>query len=311
MNSDNFSPQEDIKSQTIKDLDFLLDSPSVKNLKKLLSQKKYLLEKDKLHQTLKDAVEQLDFNFRDKQNAQGLSLEYNPRLTDAIGQTGDFVRVPKEDNIYYGQINSENLKHGIGTLLYDNNFYYLGMFENDAMTGIGISGNPNVVRYMGEHKEGSRDGRGILYMADGREYEGTWRENRMHGRGLERTPDGQQYITFNDNGKTLEIVTMGKESTGLGKDHKNANSANHRASQMQPMLQDREEFLKPHKNSSSKKLKDRGFRSSNLGNSSSGSQGKYFVDNSNTNFNSSNRRGEFSGDSGGKQKKEKEKCIIF
>lgn len=51
MNSDNFNTQpEDInKSQTIKDLDFLLDSPSVKNLKKLLSQKKYLLEKDKLH----------------------------------------------------------------------------------------------------------------------------------------------------------------------------------------------------------------------------------------------------------------------
>ena len=100
------------------------------------------------------------------------------------------------------------------------------------MTGIGISGNPNVVRYMGEHKDGSRDGRGILYMADGREYEGTWRENRMHGRGLERTPDGQQYITFNDNGKTLEIVTMGKENTGLSRDHKNANSANHRATHM-------------------------------------------------------------------------------
>lgn len=51
MNSDNFNTQPDEinKSQTIKDLDFLLDSPSVKNLKKLLSQKKYLLEKDKLH----------------------------------------------------------------------------------------------------------------------------------------------------------------------------------------------------------------------------------------------------------------------
>lgn len=193
--------------------------------------------------------------------------------------------MPREDNIYYGQINSENKKHGIGTLLYDNNFYYLGMFENDAMTGIGISGNPNVVRYMGEHKDGSRDGRGILYMADGREYGGTWRENRMHGRGLERTPDGQQYITFNDNGKTLEIVTTGK---------------------------DREEFIKPHKNSSQKKQKDKGFRSSNLGNSSSGSQGKYFVEGANTNLtNSSSRRNDFSGDSGGKQKKEKEKCTIF
>ena len=95
-------------------------------------------------------------------------------------KVNDFVKLPRDDSIYYGQVNSENKKHGIGTLYYDNDFYYYGMFENDSMTGIGISGNPNIVKYVGEHKDGKRDGRGILYMADGREYEGTWRENRMH-----------------------------------------------------------------------------------------------------------------------------------
>jgi hypothetical protein len=110
-------------------------------------------------------------------------------------------------------------------LLYDNNFYYLGMFENDHMTGIGISGNHNVVRYLGEHKDGKRDGRGILYMADGREYEGTWRDNRTHGRGQERTADGQSFMVFTDNGKTLEIVTMGKDSNNV-RDTRQTNSAN-------------------------------------------------------------------------------------
>lgn len=86
------------------------------------------------------------------------------------------------------------------------------MFENDKMTGIGISEDANSVKYIGEHKEGKRDGRGILYMPDGREYEGTWRENRMHGRGQERMPNGQSFMVFTDNGKTLEIVTMGKDS---------------------------------------------------------------------------------------------------
>lgn len=105
------------------------------------------------------------------------------------------------------------MKHGIGTLLFDNDFCYQGMFENDHMTGIGISEDANYVKYIGEHKEGKRDGRGILYMPDGREYEGTWRENRMHGKGNEIMPNGQSFLVFTDNGKTLEIVTMGKEST--------------------------------------------------------------------------------------------------
>jgi len=86
------------------------------------------------------------------------------------------------------------------------------MFENDKMTGIGISEDAYMVKYIGEHKDGKRDGRGILQMPDGREYEGTWRENRMHGRGQERMPNGQSFMVFTDNGKTLEIVTMGKDA---------------------------------------------------------------------------------------------------
>ena len=53
-------------AQAAKDFDFLLDSPSVKQLKKILSQKRFLLEKDKLLPMLKDSVESLDFLFRNQ-----------------------------------------------------------------------------------------------------------------------------------------------------------------------------------------------------------------------------------------------------
>ena len=141
---------------------------------------------------LKDSVESLDFHFRNQQNPSGLLAEYNSKLDYNFNSEikKDFVRIQKEDCVYYGQVNQDNMKHGIGTLLFDNDFYYQGMFENDKMTGIGISEDPNMVKYMGEHKDGKRDGRGILFMPDGREYEGTWRENRMHGRGQERMPNG-------------------------------------------------------------------------------------------------------------------------
>jgi hypothetical protein len=141
---------------------------------------------------LKDYVEHLDFNFRNQQNPSGLLAEYNSKLDPNFNSEikKDFVLIPREDNIYFGQVSSENLKHGIGTLLFDNDFSYQGMFENDKMTGIGISEDAYMVKYIGEHKDGKRDGRGILQMPDGREYEGTWRENRMHGRGQERMPNG-------------------------------------------------------------------------------------------------------------------------
>ena len=76
------------------------------------------------------------------------------------------------------------MRHGIGTLIYDNGFRYHGMFDNDQITGMGISlDDQKVVKYIGEHKNGNRDGKGILIMPDGKEYEGAWRKNRMHGLG--------------------------------------------------------------------------------------------------------------------------------
>lgn len=58
----------------------MLDSPSVKNLKKVLSQKRFLLDKNELLPRIRETVKELEFHFRHEENANGLLSEYNSRL---------------------------------------------------------------------------------------------------------------------------------------------------------------------------------------------------------------------------------------
>ena len=50
----------------------MLDSPSVKNLKRLLSQKRFLLEKHDLLPRIRDTITNLDFQFRKEENSKSL-----------------------------------------------------------------------------------------------------------------------------------------------------------------------------------------------------------------------------------------------
>lgn len=59
-------------SQAAKDFDFMLDSPSVKNLKRLLSQKRFLLEKHDLLPRIRDTINNLEFKFRKEESAKSL-----------------------------------------------------------------------------------------------------------------------------------------------------------------------------------------------------------------------------------------------
>ena len=54
--------------------------------------------------------------------------------------------------VYYGQINSRNEKHGLGTILYDNGFCYQGMFVNNYREGLGFTYDMEGNKYKGEHK---------------------------------------------------------------------------------------------------------------------------------------------------------------
>lgn len=218
VDTDNFQGIQDMGlSQPAKDFDFMLDSPSVKNLKKLLGQKRFLLEKRDLLPRIRETINNLEFQFRKEESAKSLIAEYNSKLDRNSNQDIDkeFIRIEKDDCVFYGQVNQQNQKHGIGTSLFENGFCYQGMYENDQMMGMGISLDPNLIKYVGEHRNGKRHGRGILYLPDGREYEGNWRENRMHGKGHERLPNGMSYMVFTNNGNRIDFLTEGKvQSSG-------------------------------------------------------------------------------------------------
>lgn len=80
----------------------------------------------------------MEFKYRKDENAKSLISEYDSKL-DNLDLKKSFVRIEKENFVYYGDVNDDNLRHGIGTLIYDNGFRYHGMFENDQITGMGIS----------------------------------------------------------------------------------------------------------------------------------------------------------------------------
>ena len=93
------------KTQAIKDFDFLLENPSVKELKKTLKKKTALLEKNLLLPKIKEVVEHLKYQFRKQDNAAtSLAEQYNSRL-DVNSNSDiqkDFVRVTQGTTIYYG-----------------------------------------------------------------------------------------------------------------------------------------------------------------------------------------------------------------
>ena len=66
--------------QAVKDFDFMLDSPSVKNLKRLLSQKRFLLERHELLPRIRDTINNLEFKFRKEESAKSLLTQYNSKL---------------------------------------------------------------------------------------------------------------------------------------------------------------------------------------------------------------------------------------
>jgi hypothetical protein len=63
------TPFSDSASSKSTDLDFLLEAPTVENLKKVLDKENYLLSRDDLFSKLKDVMENLDFRFRNMQES--------------------------------------------------------------------------------------------------------------------------------------------------------------------------------------------------------------------------------------------------
>ena len=90
--------------QAVKDFDFMLDSPSVKNLKRLLSQKRFLLEKHDLLPRIRDTINNLEFKFRKEESAKSLITQYNSKLDRNSNSEidKDFIRIEKNNEVFYG-----------------------------------------------------------------------------------------------------------------------------------------------------------------------------------------------------------------
>ena len=82
----------------------MLDSPSVKNLKRLLTQKRFLLEKHDLLPRIRDTVNNLEFQFRKEESAKSLITEYNSKLdrNNNSDIDRDFIRIEKDKEVFYG-----------------------------------------------------------------------------------------------------------------------------------------------------------------------------------------------------------------
>lgn len=91
-------------SQASKDFDFMLDTPSVKNLKKLLSQKRFLLERHDLLPRIRDTINNLEFQFRKEDSAKTLITQYNSKLdrNSNVDIDKEFIRIEKNNEVFYG-----------------------------------------------------------------------------------------------------------------------------------------------------------------------------------------------------------------
>jgi len=100
---------------------------------------------------------------------------------------------------YSGDYNADGLRHGRGTLEWENGDKYEGQFYN-----------------------GMRHGVGKLAFADGSEYDGWWRYNRMDGHGTRRFPNGNlyvgNYVDGRRNGQGRHVFANGDQYVGEFKD---------------------------------------------------------------------------------------------
>ena len=100
----------------------------------------------------------------------------------------------KEIEIYYGEINNYNQKHGFGIL---TNYQCVkkGIWRNDNFTGWGRESRRNGVSLEGKFIDGFVNGKGILKNNLGNEYKGDFINNIREGKGILTT---QKFIYEGD-----------------------------------------------------------------------------------------------------------------
>ena len=125
----------------------------------------------------------------------------NPSFSPDL-QSGNWGTLSFSNGVYEGGLfhdssesNGQKLvRHGQGTMKYDNGNVYLGEWRDDCFDGIGEYVWMDGRRFNGSFKKDKIEGRGIGMWPDGRKYEGEYKMDLAHGHGFVSLPNGQNFL---------------------------------------------------------------------------------------------------------------------
>ena len=101
--------------------------------------------------------------------------------------------------IYEGNVNSNNMPHGKGKLLFKIGILYKGDFNDGKIEGIGLR-TFNSESYQGEFKDNNMEGTGIYTYQNGGIYQGEFKDDKKEGTGIYTYQNGDVYQgEFKDN----------------------------------------------------------------------------------------------------------------
>jgi hypothetical protein len=106
--------------------------------------------------------------------------------------------------IYIGEWNHNNERHGKGILTCPKGGKYEGYWQNGLKFGKGRLVNIDGDIYSGEWLNDKAEGTGVYILKDGSYYQGEWKNDQKHGKGKEVYSDGTVY-----EGEFLEGVRNG------------------------------------------------------------------------------------------------------
>lgn len=116
---------------------------------------------------------------------------YTGYLVDGI-RHGQGTLVWDNGSVYTGAW-EHGIRHGQGRMTFDNGDVYDGQWQNGVRTGTGTYTWPNGSRYVGDFLENDRQGQGTMYYADGGRYTGQWWANERNGQGKHTYAEGHTY----------------------------------------------------------------------------------------------------------------------
>ena len=95
--------------------------------------------------------------------------------------------------VYRGEWDQKDRKHGFGRLVKTDGSMYLGFFSKNQFEGQGMLVQKDGVVYTGEFKKGKAHGFGKITYSDQSYYEGEFFEDQKNGKGKEVWADGTVY----------------------------------------------------------------------------------------------------------------------